>query len=350
MENRINRLFETAGETDAFFISSYPNIFYYSGFESEDGFLLITRDRRILITDSRYTVQAGEQSPDFEIADISGGFERIFENLRGECIGFENNRMTVGEFERIKAAAGETKVLKPAQEIIDRPRRIKDKNEIEKIAEAERLGDEAFAHVLNMIKPGVTENSVALELEFYMKRHGASALSFDTIAASGVRGAMPHGRASDKIIKSGELLTLDFGCVFDGYCSDMTRTVAVGKPSEIMTDIYNLVLKAHTEALGAISAGKKCCDIDAVARNIIKDAGYGKNFGHALGHSVGIEIHEEPRLSPKCKDIIEDGNVLTVEPGIYIDGAGGVRIEDLAAVIGGKAVSLTHSPKELIIL
>lgn len=350
MESRINRLFDNSEGYDAFFISSYPNIFYYSGFESDDGFLLITRERHILITDSRYTVQAKEQAPDYEIVDIASGLKSVFAGIDGGVIGFEDSHITVSGYEHIKAALADGQSLKPAQTVINAPRLIKDKEEIKKIAEAERLGDEAFSHVLNMIKQGITENEVALELEFFMKKNGASALSFDTIAASGVRGAMPHGRASEKVIESGDLLTLDFGCVLNGYCSDMTRTVAVGNISDWQKEVYNVVLKAQTEALGAIVAGKKCSEIDAIARDIIKDAGYGENFGHALGHSVGIEIHEEPRLSPKCDDIIENGHILTVEPGIYIENRGGVRIEDLVAVSDGRAVNLTHSDKRLIIL
>lgn len=349
MTDRTERLFENDGGCDAFFISSYPNIFYYSGFESEDGYLLVTREKRILITDSRYTVQAKEQSPGFEILNISDGLKNAFLKINEKNIGFENEAVTVGEFERIKAAAPDKNFIS-AQSEINAPRRIKDEGEIKKIAEAERLGDEAFSHILNIIKPGMTENGVALELEFFMKKHGASALSFDTISASGVRGAMPHGRASDKTIEKGELLTLDFGCVFEGYCSDMTRTVAVGEPSDIMKNVYGIVLKAQLAALNEISAEKKCSDIDAAARKVIADAGYGKNFGHSLGHSVGIEIHESPNLSPKCDDLTEPGHILTVEPGIYIEGVGGVRIEDLIAVKDGGAVNLTHSPKELIIL
>lgn len=350
LESRIKRLFDNAEGYDAFFISSYPNIFYYSGFESEDGFLLITQERRILITDSRYTVQAKEQAPDFEIIDIASGLKKVFSGIKENIIGFEDSHMTVSGYERIKDALSDWQELKNAQIVINAPRLIKDDEEIKKIEEAERMGDEAFSYVLNIIKPGISENDVALELEFFMKKHGASALSFDTISASGIRGAMPHGRASDKIIESGELLTLDFGCVFHGYCSDMTRTVAVGKVADWQREIYDVVLKAQTEALSAIISGKKCSEIDTVARNIIKEAGYGENFGHALGHSVGIEIHEEPRLSPKCDTVIENGHVLTVEPGIYIENKGGVRIEDLIVVKNGGIVNLTHSEKKLIIL
>lgn len=350
MESRIKKLMGLMDECEAVFISSYPNIFYYSGFTSEDAFLLISENERLLVTDSRYTIQAKEQAKGFEIVDIFEGLDRIFKLFGARSVGFEEKQLTVAEFERFNKASGEECTLKPAQDIINAPRRVKDKSEIEKIAAAEKLGDEAFLHILNRITSGVTEREIALELEFFMKKNGASALSFDTIAASGKRSAMPHGIATDKVIEKGDLLTLDFGCVFEGYCSDMTRTVAVGNVSDWQHDMYNLVLKAQLEALNQIAAGEKCSDIDAAARNIIKDAGFGNNFGHGLGHSVGIEIHENPSLSPKCHDIIENGNILTVEPGIYIEDMGGVRIEDLVAIMDGKAVNLTHSEKSLIVL
>ena len=348
MENRIQKLLNSVNDDEAIFISSYPNIFYYSGFKSEDAFLLISKDKRLIITDSRYTVQAKEQATGFEIIDISCGFKNIFSKISENRIGFEDQNVTVAQYEKYKSELG-NKELFAMQCKINAPRQVKDKDEIKKIAEAERLSDEAFKYVLDKIKDGITEKNIAFELEFYMRRHGASALSFNTIAASGVRGAMPHGLASDKVIKNGELLTLDFGCVLDGYCSDMTRTIAVGSISDWQREIYDIVLKAQTAALKTVSAGKQCAEIDAAARKIITDAGYGKNFGHALGHSVGIEIHENPNFSPKSKDIVEIGNVITVEPGIYIDGMGGVRIEDVIAVTENGAVNITHSPKELII-
>ena len=181
-----------------------------------------------------------------------------------------------------------------------------------------------------------------------MRKQGASGLSFDTIAASGVRSAMPHGLVSEKVIESGDFLTLDFGCVYNGYCSDMTRTVAVGKASEKQREIYSIVLNAQESAIAAIQPGKACNEIDAVARNIIRDAGYGDNFGHGLGHSVGIEIHENPSFSPGCTEIIKPGHVITVEPGIYIENFGGVRIEDLVVITEDGIINTTSSPKMLI--
>ena len=348
MNNRVEKLMSSLSDNEAIFISGFPNIFYYSGFTSEDAYLLISKNARYIITDSRYIIQAKEQADNFEVLNIAEGFEKVFSKVSADYIGYEENRMTVREFQklRMKLAGNQTFVGK--QSFIDKQRRVKSIDEINKIAEAERIGDNAFEYVLNMIKPGISEREIALELEFYMKRNGASALSFDTIVASGKRSAMPHGLASEKKIEKGDFVTLDFGCVFEGYCSDMTRTVVVGKASEKQREIYNIVLNAQQAAINAIEAGVLCCDIDRTAREVIAEAGYGDCFGHGLGHSVGIEIHENPSFSPRCGDELKNGHVITVEPGIYVEDFGGVRIEDLIAVKDGKPFNLTHSPKELI--
>lgn len=348
MQSRIDKLCEKMHDNEAVFISSYPNIFYYSGFTSEDAYLLISHRGKYIITDSRYTIQAREQAKGFEVIDIANGFEKIFSRIDEKYIGFEESYMSVGENKRIRAKLKGGQDFVEMQNLINKPREIKDECEIKKIAEAEKIGDMAFEYILGRIKEGVTEREIAFDLEFFMKKQGATALSFDTISASGIRSAMPHGIATDKKIENGDFLTLDFGCVFEGYCSDMTRTVVVGKANDKQKEIYNTVLKAQTTAIDAIKAGMKCSEVDGVARKIITAAGYGENFGHSLGHSVGIEIHENPSFSPKSNAVVQNGNVITVEPGIYIDGFGGVRIEDLIVVQNGKAVNLTSSPKELI--
>lgn len=350
MKLRIDRLREELNDNEVALISSYPNIFYYSGFTSEDAYLLISHDKQILITDSRYTIQAHEQAEGFEIVDITKGFEEIFKQTNAKYIGYEEDVVTVKQYRDFKRKITDKQELTEIQNKLTKIRKIKDENEIRKIAEAERIGDEAFKYVLEKIRPGVTERGIALELEYFMKRQGATSLSFDTIAASGKRSAMPHGVASDKVIEKGDFVTLDFGCIFEGYCSDMTRTVAVSEVNDKQREIYETVLKAQVSALDAICAGVECCAVDAVARSIIKDAGYGANFGHGLGHSVGIEIHEMPSLSPKCNEKLKSGHVITVEPGIYIEDFGGVRIEDLVVVRDDGIQNLTHSPKELIIL
>ncbi|HAL63325.1 MAG TPA: hypothetical protein DCO93_02645 [Clostridiales bacterium] len=333
-------------DSEGVIISGYPNIFYYSNFTSEDAFLIVTKDRQILVTDSRYTVQAKQQASDFEIYDIEDGLQPLFKGIKEEVFGFEEKVVTVTEFARFQKL---TKKLVPMSERLCAPRRVKDRYEIEKIAKAEELASNALLNTLTKIKIGMTEREIALMIEFYMLREGASKTSFETIVASGVRSAMPHGVASNKPICEGDFITIDFGCVLDGYCSDMTRTVVVKRCSEQQRKIYDIVKKAQEAAINAACAGKKCADIDAAARDIIEAAGYGKNFGHSLGHSVGIEIHEAPNFSPRSKDIAEAGNVITVEPGIYIEGFGGVRIEDVI-VVGEKTRNLTEFTKDLIII
>lgn len=348
MQDRVDRLLEKLHDNEAVFISSYPNIFYYSGFTSEDAYLFISHNKKYIITDSRYLIQAKEQAKDFEVIDIKNGFEKIFSGANEKYIGFEDCYMNVREYKKLRTKLAEYQDFVEMQKIINEPRMIKSSDEIKKIAEAEKIGDEAFSYILDRIKEGRSEREIALEIEFFMKKHGATALSFDTIAASGKRSAMPHGIATDKIIENGDFLTLDFGCIFEGYCSDMTRTVVVGKANNKQREIYDTVLKAQTAAINKIQTGLKCSDIDKVARDIIADAGYGGNFGHSLGHSVGIEIHENPSFAPSCHEILKNGHVVTVEPGIYIEDFGGVRIEDLIAVENGSARNLTFSPKDLI--
>lgn len=345
MKDRIHNLLMQSADKDGYLITGKANIFYYSGFTSEDAVLFISKNRRVLLTDSRYTVQAKEQAKDFEIT----GDKEILKSVTEKIIGFEEEYVTVGEKKRLDSLL-EGKQLAPAQKEISLPRQVKSPAEIEKIAQAESLGDAAFSYILDFIKPGITEKEIALKLEYFMRKNGACGLSFETIAASGARGAMPHGTATEKTIKKGELLTLDFGCVLDGYCSDMTRTVAVGAPDSRLAEIYNVVLTAQLEAIKNIRSGIKCSDADKNARDIIKQVGYGEHFGHSLGHSVGIEIHENPNLSPKSQDILKVGNVVTVEPGIYIENVGGVRIEDVVAVEEDGCRNLTASDKKLIIV
>ncbi len=349
MNNRVNTLFESAKDCAAVFVSSFANVFYYSGFKSEDAFLLITPSERFIITDSRYFIQARVQCPDFELVDIKEGWGRIFSLIDANTVAFEENSLSYGMHERITSQCPD-KEFCPMASAISKPRQIKDKHELKLISDAEAISDEAFKYLLGILRVGMTEREVALELETYMKKQGATALSFPTIAASGINSSMPHAVPTEKRIERGDFLTLDFGCIYEGYCSDMTRTVVFGEPDAKQKEVYSVVLRAQTETVKALSCGMKCSDADKIARDIITDAGYGDNFCHSLGHSVGIEVHESPVFSPKSSDILKDGNVMSVEPGIYIDGWGGVRIEDLIAVNDGKIANLTHSPKELIVL
>lgn len=349
MNKRIEKLCELLNDNQMAIITSKPNIFYYSGFTSDDAVLFISHDKQILVTDSRYTVQAREQAHDFVYRDVTEKWENIFADFKGYSFVYEEDNLSVGRFEKFKKYSKDAD-FKGGSMSINSPRMIKDKDEIEKIRAAEQLGDKAFEHILNFIKIGRTEKEVALELEFFMRKNGASGLSFETIVASGVRSSMPHGVASDKVIEKGDFVTMDFGCVLDGYCSDMTRTVVMGVCSKRQREIYDVVLKAQLAGIAAVKEGAVSAEVDKAARDIITEAGYGKNFGHALGHSVGLEIHESPVLSPRADGKLVNGNIVTVEPGIYIDGFGGVRIEDLVAVSGTKCDNFTNSIKNLLII
>lgn len=344
--DRTDKIREMLSDNEGAIISGFPNIFYYSGFTSEDALIVITKDRNILFTDSRYIIQAKNQAKSFEIYDTANKTENVWNTISADTLGFEEDVVTVAELARFQKLG---KKLVPMAKKLSKPRMVKDKSEIEKIKKAEELSCYALSNVLKKLRTGMTEKEAAAELEYYMRKEGAERASFETIVASGVRSSMPHGVASDKIIEDGDFVTFDFGCVLDGYCSDMTRTVVMGHCTNRQKEIYETVKKAQEAALSQIEAGKKCSDIDKVARDIISEAGYGKNFGHSLGHSVGIEIHETPFFSPRSTDLAEKGNVITVEPGIYIENFGGVRIEDVVA-IGDFAENLTKFSKDLIII
>ena len=343
---RTDRLRTLLKDNEGVIISGYAYIFYFAGFTSEDALLFITHKHQILITDSRYSVQARLQAKDFEIHDITEGAAKIAEKLDAEVLGFEEEHVTVKQLAMFQKFG---KKLKPMQKLLNGMRAVKDADEIRRIRNAEALGDAAMSHLLEKLHVGMTELDAALLLEFYMRKNGATKTSFDPIVASGVRSSMPHGTATDKIIEKGDFVTFDFGCVLDGYCSDMTRTVVMGNCSDRQKEIYEVVLKAQLAGISAAAPGVKCSDIDKAARTVIEDAGYGECFGHSLGHSLGIEIHEQPVFSPNCQELTEIGNVITVEPGIYIDGFGGVRIEDVI-VIGENTENLTKSCKELTII
>ena len=346
-QNRIQQLLKTE-INDAFLITSPENLYYFSGFTGGEGALFIDGDTKKLFTDSRYTVQAEEESPDFEIIDIAQTpLSSFLQTVGAKSIGFEDDYMTVSTMLAVKKAVP-TLSLMPASRHIESIRIVKDQAELSLIAKAAKIADDAFSYILPNISPGKTEKEIALELEFFMRKNGADGVSFETVAASGYRSAMPHGVATEKEIQNGEFLTLDFGCKYKGYCSDMTRTVVVGKASDKQKKIYETVLSAQLAALDEIRAGRACRDIDAIARNIIKDAGYGDCFGHGLGHSVGLKIHEKPSLSPRSEDILMPNVTMTVEPGIYIKDFGGVRIEDLVIVTENGYQNLAGAPKELI--
>lgn len=335
--------------TDAALITKPENIFYLSGFTGTAGTILVTKEKQYFFTDFRYVQQAEKQCLGYEIIIYNDDrkLNHILNEFEISTLGIEDEYMNVNEFNSARQALKNTE-LHPLGTTLGKIREIKSNEEIEKIRVAARIGDLAFEHIIKFIKVGKTEREVALELEFFMKRKGATALSFDSIVASGVRSSLPHGVASDKVIEEGDFVTMDYGCIVDGYCSDMTRTVVMGKASEKQLEIYNTVLKAQEAALKVIKPGITGKEVDKVARDIITEAGFGEYFGHGLGHGLGLEVHENPRISPKGESVLQVNHVITDEPGIYIPDFGGVRIEDLLYITDCGYERLCTSTKELI--
>lgn len=355
MKKRIDGLREllVENELEAMIVNNAANRRYLSGFTGTAGGVLVTREEALLLTDFRYTEQAKEQAPDLEVREFDDKLinllAELIEEFKIEKLGFEARELTYNQYLKYKENLDVE--LKGARNLVQKLRLVKDKAEIEKIKKAVKLADKAFSRTDEWLKPGVKEQEISLELEFFMKKEGASDKAFDFIVASGVRSSLPHGVASKKELKNGEFVKMDFGCVYEGYHSDITRTVVLGEePTKKQREVYDLVLKAQEEALDFIEAGKTGKEVDKVARDVIKDAGYGDYFGHGLGHGVGLEIHEGPKLSWQDDTTLESGMVVSVEPGVYLPDWGGVRIEDLVVVKEDGCEILTSAPKELKII
>lgn len=339
---------------EAILISSPENRRYFTGFPSSDGFLIVTGDDAVLFTDSRY-IEAAQKTALCRASLVTKASKEIkfyFENKGITKILTERERLTVETADFLKKAFRPCRVVpsKILEKKINELRTVKSPEEVDCIKKAQAIAEEAFSHILTFIKPGVTEKSIALELDFYMLSHGAEALSFETIAVTGKKTSMPHGVPDNTVVKQGDFVTMDFGAVYKGYHSDMTRTVAVGSVSPEQKKIYEIVLAAQKSALEILKKGVPCKTADAAARDIIKENGYGEYFGHGTGHGVGIEIHETPNLSPASNTVLTRGNIVTVEPGIYIPDKFGVRIEDMALITDEGYQNLTCAPKELIVL
>lgn len=336
-------------DVQAVLVTKPENRLYWSGFTGSAGALVLLADQGALFTDFRYIEQATKQAPDFEIVRHGPDFwESLAIWLKSHDIqrlAFEKDFFTVELYEKLQQAAPFL-ALCPVK--LDEWRRVKDEAELTLITKAVEIADQAFEQTLPVIRPGATELTVAVELEHAMRKLGSMKPAFDTIVASGIRGSLPHAQPTTREIQVGDFVTMDFGAVYEGYHSDITRTVCVGRASDKQKALYKTVLSAQLAGIAAIRAGKACDVIDGVARKIIESAGYGECFGHGLGHSVGLFIHEEPRLSPTCDSVLAENMVMTVEPGIYVPGFGGVRIEDLVVVSCAGCKILTASRKELI--
>ncbi len=341
---------------DAALVTDSSNRYYLLGFDTSDaGTLVVTRKKAYFIIDSRYIELAKRNENEFlEVIlqkDLLSQVKDICFQENTKCLGIETQTVPVSEFYKLNKIIGDiidTNV--DINSIIMELRAIKNDDEIEKIRQAQKITDGAFKYILGRIREGKTEKELALELEFYMRSNGARATAFDIVFVGGKNCSLPHGVPTDYRLKKGDFITIDFGADIDGYKSDMTRTIAIGSVSDEQKMVYETVLLAQETALGQIKAGKCCSDIDKISRDIIAKAGYGECFGHALGHGVGLDIHEAPALSPNCKTVLKPGMIITVEPGIYLPEKFGVRIEDMVLITENGIENLTKSKKSLIII
>jgi len=338
-------------DADAFLVTKTENKNYLSMFYSTSFELLITPEDNYIITDFRYAEAASELEPLYKVVVTAPQYSLMdfLAEQRLKSIGLEFKMATIDFYAELDEKMPWMDIV-PFDGLIEDIRVIKDAGELASIAHAEKIGDMAFSYILDEIRPGVSEKEIALKLELKMRELGAEKLSFDTIVVSGVRSSLPHGHPSEKLIETGDFVTMDFGCVYNGYCSDMTRTVAVGKVSAEQRRVYDIVLRAQKAVCDGLTAGLAAKDADAIARDIITAEGFGDCFGHGLGHGVGLEIHEAPTANPRSKEILKENMLVTVEPGIYIPGKFGVRIEDLSVITNSAIINLTESVKELIIL
>ncbi len=352
MDKRHNRVKNLLAEEelDGILVLSPANRRYLSGFTGTAGCLLITNAVYLILADSRYTEQAKKQCSRFKVIQIQ---ENIWDSLNGvlkdykvKNVGFEDGFVTCRQYGRMTEKL-DGAYLVPLGDRLDKIRMVKDREEIENIRTAARICERALLHVKPLVKPGTVEKDISLELEFYIRRAGCSGPAFEFIVASGPRSALPHGTAGSRRIRDGDLVVIDLGGKYNGYCSDMTRTFVVGRPNPKQKEIYDTVLIAQTLALNGIKAGMTASGADGIAREIIERAGYGEYFGHGLGHGVGLQIHEAPTLNQRCDTVLEPGMVVTVEPGIYVPDFGGVRIEDLVMVAEDGIENLNSADKEL---
>ncbi|PKB70592.1 MAG: hypothetical protein BZY87_08610 [SAR202 cluster bacterium Io17-Chloro-G6] len=340
-------------ELDGVLISAPENRRYLSGFSGSAGYLFITKENALLVTDSRYTEQATKQCPAFQVKQVRGGWDWLVEELKAsgvKKVGFESQDMTVSSYNSlVDAVKGDSSLggvsLVPAPGLAENQRIIKDKEELSMLQLAIDAADKAMDQVCPAITPGMTEREVAWKMEMAMRDAGADAISFDTIVAAGPNGAMAHHQPSDYVIKQSDPIVIDMGAKVGGYCSDLSRSIAVGEPDETFKKIYDIVLGAQLTAINTVKVGMTGEETDSLSRDVIAEAGYGDNFGHSLGHGVGLVIHENPRVGPRSSDILELNTVFTVEPGIYLTGWGGIRIEDIVILREDGAVPLSKASK-----
>ena len=354
MKNRIRKVLQILEKEnlDLLLVTFLPNVRYLSGYSGTNGLVLISPKGSIFLTDFRYKEQAKQQVKHLKIVIAERDLIQSLATLslfkpKRLKLGFEQNHLSYGTCQKLKILLPDC-LLVPTENLIESISIKKDQNEIDRIKKAVRITDQVFSEILDFIKPKVTEQDIAAEIEYRFKRYGSTTPLYETIVASGKRSALPHGVASSKRIEKGDLVTLDMGAVYDGYTADLTRTVVLGKTNKRQKKVYNIVLKAQKQAISKIKPKMRACDLDKVARGVIKRAGYGKYFGHGLGHGIGLVIHDNPAINPRNQQLLEPGMVITIEPGIYIPNWGGIRIEDdvLVTTKGGEV--LTKAEKNLI--
>ncbi len=333
---------------DAIVFFGLTNIRYLSAFTGTDGVFIVSGEETVFLSDSRYEQQARQQVRADQVVCYKEKYKAVVEYLadkRYSSIGFDSAAISVAQYEDLLSVSPDSLTWTSLGKQVQALRQVKSAEELALICKAADLNKQAFDTILPLFRPGISERHIALELEFALKRLGGEANAFDFIVASGPRGAFPHGVASEKVLQEGELVTIDFGTVVDGYHSDETVTVAVGEPAGNLRQIFDIVLEAHDSAIAAVRPGMQIAALDAVARDLIAAAGFGEYFGHGLGHGVGLEIHEQPSVSSRSTEVLTEGMVITIEPGIYLPQVGGVRIEDMVVVTAAGCDILTSIPK-----
>jgi Xaa-Pro aminopeptidase len=351
--NPIDRIKKEVGRNklDAMLFTDLLNIRYLAGYSGSSGMLLVNPRGADFLTDFRYKEQSAREVKGARITIITTSLMQEISQLpsfkKARTVGIEEQNLSYAQFLQLQKLAPKKKFV-PVSNLAENLRQVKSAAEIQKIAKAAHIADQAFASIVKFIKPGMTEKLIAAQLDHTLKMLGSTNPSFDSIVGSGPNGALPHAQPGDRQVRKGDFIVLDFGAIHRGYHSDMTRTVCLGKPSEKHLKIYDIVTRAQAAGLKAVRAGVKGREADAAARKIIDDAGYGKYYGHGLGHGVGLAVHEAPGVGMKAENILPENSIVTVEPGIYLPGWGGVRIEDLVAVARGGCRILSRSPKKLI--
>ncbi len=354
IQDRINQLRRQFSDhqIDAILISQPENLYYLSGCEGLEGHLLITADQAVIVTDFRYVEQAQRQSPEYALFRISGKMAEwlpaLFKDHHIKSLGFESGFATVAFFEQLNTnlkTLPSGPILVPVNGLVENLRAVKDEEEIGAIEKAAHLTDAVLAHIAKFLAPGLTELQVAWEIEKYLREHGSQSLPFELIVAAGPNSALPHARPSDRPIKAGEPILVDLGARCNFYGSDLSRTFCLGQPNDTFKKIYDIVLKAQMMAIENLQPGMTGAEADALARRVISEAGYADSFGHGLGHGIGLVTHENPRVSLNSNDILSEGMVFTIEPGIYISDWGGVRIEDDIVIENGKIRVISSARK-----